>query len=45
MAENATKAVIFDGGLGTRISEKTSLWPKPMIEIGGKRKFFIASKK
>ena len=30
------KAVIFAGGLGTRISEETSLKPKPMIEIGGK---------
>ena len=30
------KAGIFAGGLGTRISEETSLKPKPMIEIGGK---------
>ncbi|MCV2371187.1 glucose-1-phosphate cytidylyltransferase [Roseateles oligotrophus] len=30
------KAVIFAGGLGTRISEETSTRPKPMIEIGGK---------
>jgi glucose-1-phosphate cytidylyltransferase len=30
------KAVIFAGGLGTRISEETNLKPKPMIEIGGK---------
>jgi glucose-1-phosphate cytidylyltransferase len=30
------KAVIFAGGLGTRISEETELKPKPMIEIGGK---------
>jgi glucose-1-phosphate cytidylyltransferase len=29
------KAVIFAGGLGTRISEETSIRPKPMIEIGG----------
>ncbi len=29
------KAVILAGGLGTRISEETSLRPKPMIEIGG----------
>ncbi|MBS0193781.1 MAG: glucose-1-phosphate cytidylyltransferase [Proteobacteria bacterium] len=28
-------AVILAGGLGTRISEETSLRPKPMIEIGG----------
>ena len=30
------KLVIFAGGLGTRISEETSIRPKPMIEIGGK---------
>jgi len=30
------KAVIFAGGLGTRISEETSSRPKPMVEIGGK---------
>lgn len=30
------KAVIFAGGLGTRISEETGLRPKPMIEIGGR---------
>jgi len=30
------KAVILAGGLGTRISEETSLRPKPMIEVGGK---------
>ena len=30
------KAVILAGGFGTRISEETSLKPKPMIEIGGK---------
>jgi glucose-1-phosphate cytidylyltransferase len=30
------KAVIFAGGLGTRISEETQIKPKPMIEIGGK---------
>lgn len=30
------KAVILAGGYGTRISEETSLKPKPMIEIGGK---------
>jgi len=28
------KAVILEGGLGTRISEETHLKPKPMIEIG-----------
>lgn len=30
------KAVLLAGGLGTRISEETSVKPKPMIEIGGK---------
>lgn len=30
------KAVILAGGLGTRISEETTLKPKPMIEVGGK---------
>ena len=30
------KAVILAGGLGTRLSEETSLRPKPMIEIGGR---------
>lgn len=30
------KAVILAGGLGTRISEETSVRPKPMIEVGGK---------
>jgi len=30
------KAVILAGGHGTRISEETSLRPKPMIEVGGK---------
>ncbi len=28
------KAVILAGGLGTRISEETSIKPKPMVEIG-----------
>lgn len=30
------KVVILAGGLGTRISEETSVKPKPMVEIGGK---------
>ena len=30
------KAVILAGGLGTRISEETTLKPKPMVELGGK---------
>jgi glucose-1-phosphate cytidylyltransferase len=30
------KVVILAGGLGTRISEETTIKPKPMIEIGGK---------
>jgi molybdopterin-guanine dinucleotide biosynthesis protein A len=35
-SEHKLKAVILACGLGTRISEKTHLKPKPMIEIGGK---------
>ena len=30
------KLVILAGGLGTRISEETTLKPKPMVEIGGR---------
>lgn len=30
------KAVIFAGGLGTRLSEETGTIPKPMVTIGGK---------
>ena len=30
------KTVLLAGGLGTRLSEETSLRPKPMVEIGGK---------
>ncbi len=30
------KAVILAGGLGTRISEETSVRPKPMVMIGGR---------
>jgi glucose-1-phosphate cytidylyltransferase len=29
------KAILLAGGLGTRLSEETSLRPKPMVEIGG----------
>lgn len=30
------KVVLLSGGLGTRLSEETSLKPKPMVEIGGR---------
>jgi glucose-1-phosphate cytidylyltransferase len=30
------KAVILAGGFGTRLSEETTIRPKPMVEIGGK---------
>ncbi len=30
------EAIILCGGRGTRLSEETSLKPKPMVEIGGK---------
>ncbi|MGH7794188.1 MAG: glucose-1-phosphate cytidylyltransferase [Candidatus Binatia bacterium] len=30
------KTIILAGGLGSRLSEETSLRPKPMVEIGGK---------
>jgi glucose-1-phosphate cytidylyltransferase len=30
------KVVILGGGLGTRLSEETTLKPKPIVEIGGK---------
>jgi glucose-1-phosphate cytidylyltransferase len=32
---SGTKVVILAGGLGSRLSEETSLKPKPMVEIGG----------
>jgi len=30
------KVVVLAGGLGTRLSEETTVKPKPMVEIGGK---------
>lgn len=30
------KAIILAGGFGTRLSEETTLRPKPMVEIGGR---------
>jgi glucose-1-phosphate cytidylyltransferase len=36
MGGDSMKTVILAGGLGSRLSEETSLRPKPMVEIGGK---------
>jgi len=34
--KNKMKVVILAGGMGTRLSEETTIRPKPMIEIGSK---------
>src|SRR5688500_2196585 len=36
IVEASLKVVILAGGLGSRISEESTLRPKPMIEIGGR---------
>jgi len=30
------KVLLLAGGLGSRLSEETTLKPKPMVEIGGR---------
>jgi glucose-1-phosphate cytidylyltransferase len=35
MTSHSPKVAIFAGGFGTRLSEETSIRPKPMVEIGG----------
>ena len=36
MTEPIVKAVILAGGVGSRLSEETTIRPKPMLEVGGK---------
>lgn len=35
MKTSEVPVIFLAGGLGTRMSEVTSLKPKPMVEIGG----------
>ena len=36
LREDAVKAILLAGGLGTRMREETEFRPKPMVEVGGR---------